>query len=108
MVVEIKRRFHLLEWSKVCKLKKEGGLGFRPLKLMNGALLGKWLWKLGDEFDGLWKKILNAKYRIHRNGQDPKMPRSCLSHLWRGIMSVKDDFHSFIHFRVGSGQFIWF
>lgn len=38
-----------------------GGLGFRPLKLMNQALLGKWLQRIGDQSDGLWKEILMSK-----------------------------------------------
>ena len=32
-----KKKFHLIKWSQVCKLKKEGGLGLRSLKEMNLA-----------------------------------------------------------------------
>lgn len=35
-----RNRIHLLNWSKICKSKKEG-LGIRPLKLVNEALFWK-------------------------------------------------------------------
>ena len=51
----------------VCKSKK-GGLGIRPIKSMNQALLAKLLGLLGDESDGLWKKVLFSKYDVVRDG----------------------------------------
>lgn len=39
----------LIGWRKVCTPMEHGGLGVRPLKAMNQALLCKWLWKFGDE-----------------------------------------------------------
>lgn len=38
------------------------------MKITNDALLGKWLWWVGDEHDGLWKQIILAKYSVHRDG----------------------------------------
>lgn len=35
------KKFHLVDWKSVCKAKEDGGLGFRPLKQMNEALLNK-------------------------------------------------------------------
>lgn len=43
------KKLPLSKWNKVCKPKREGGLGIRPLKLMTAALLGKWLWRLGED-----------------------------------------------------------
>ena len=63
-----KKIFHLKKWSQVCKPKKEGGLGIRPLKEMNLALLGKWLWRIGDDSHGLWKQVISSKYDISRDG----------------------------------------
>ena len=48
-----------------------GGLGIRPLKTINEALLGMWLWWLGDEQEGFWKQILFAKYDVQGDGWDP-------------------------------------
>lgn len=49
------KKIHLVDWESICKLKEEGGLGIRPLKKMNQALLGKWLWMIGDGSQGLWR-----------------------------------------------------
>lgn len=98
----------LLKWNKVCKPKREGGLGIRPLKLMNAALLGKWLWRLGDDCDGLWKQILMAKHDILRDGWDPQFPKPRHSGTWRGILTVKEDFVSMIRCRVCMGERIHF
>ena len=49
------KKNYLVDWGSICKPKEEGCLGIRPLKLMNQALLGKWLWRIGDEMDGLWR-----------------------------------------------------
>lgn len=44
----------------VCAPKRDGGLGFGPLRIMNQAPLGKCLWHVKEDLDGLWKQILVA------------------------------------------------
>lgn len=50
---ETKKKYHLVEWKKVCTPKIEGGLGLRLLRLINNALLGKWFWRIGDATNNL-------------------------------------------------------
>lgn len=45
-------------------------LGLKPLKIMNQALSGKWLWKLGEEQDSLWYMVVVAKYGGFKGGWD--------------------------------------
>ena len=71
---EEKNNFHLIKWVKVCISKEEGGLGIRPLKETNVALLGKWLWRIGDGTEGLWKQVIFSKYNISRDGWQVRNP----------------------------------
>lgn len=32
-----------------------GGLAIRNLRCLNEALLGKWMWRIGNERDVLWR-----------------------------------------------------
>jgi hypothetical protein len=41
--------------------KNSGGLGVLDLKVMNDALMTKWLWNI-ENSNGLWQKIINEKY----------------------------------------------
>ncbi|KAK1300868.1 hypothetical protein QJS10_CPB13g01356 [Acorus calamus] len=42
---ESRRAPHLVDWGTVCKPKKEGGMGVLDLRVMNRALLSKWVWR---------------------------------------------------------------
>lgn len=89
---DARKKIHLANWNSICQSKKYGGLGIKPLKLMNQAFLGKWLWRLRDGSDSLWRDIVLAKYKVGRNGWDTKRASYRHSSLWKGIMSVKDSF----------------
>jgi hypothetical protein len=57
-----------IKWDKICLNKEEGGLGVHRVKEFNLALLGKWCWRLLQETESLWFKVLASKYGI-RDGQ---------------------------------------
>ena len=104
----MENKFHLVDWKSVCKSKFEGGLGLRPVTLMNHALLGKWLWWLGNETEGLWRQLVLAKYGRIREGWEIKERNYKASTIWKGITSNNASFMKYIRYRVGSWEKIQF
>lgn len=102
-----KNKFHLIKWLQVSKPKKESGLGIRPLKEMDLALLGKWLWRI-DESQSLWKQVIFYKYGVCRGGWLIRAPLPRFSALWRGILTAKKMLFRQVRFRVGKGDNIYF
>ena len=60
--------------------KEKGGLGIRNLYITNRALLGKWIWRFGQEENSIWKDIIKLKYQVEVGGWFTKIPRG--SHGW--------------------------
>jgi hypothetical protein len=50
-----------VQWGKICRSKKKGGLGIKNLRKLNVRLLCKWWWALENE-EGLWQDIVRLKY----------------------------------------------
>ncbi|GKV09758.1 hypothetical protein SLEP1_g21207 [Rubroshorea leprosula] len=46
--------------------KDEGGLGVKNLGIFNVALLGKWRWRLLEEENALWRRVVEVKYKVNR------------------------------------------
>ena len=55
-------KLHLVGWDKVCAPLQNGGLGVRKLTTFNKALLGKWLWRFGNEETRLWRRVVALKF----------------------------------------------
>ncbi|GKV04738.1 hypothetical protein SLEP1_g16851 [Rubroshorea leprosula] len=77
-------------WFGDLTLNKKGGLGVRDLRKYNSALLGKWWARFEDNSEGLWKKILNAKYYNERRGVvgAGNIRRRRLSKVWEDIVKL--------------------
>lgn len=50
---------HLVVSNFICSLNEKGGLGIRKMMDMNIALVSRWLWWLGSDEEGLWKRVRN-------------------------------------------------
>ena len=55
---------HLVAWGKICKSKTEGGLGIRKSGDINKALIAKVGWRLVEDKESLWAKVLRSKYAV--------------------------------------------
>ncbi|KAK2397838.1 hypothetical protein QL285_059374 [Trifolium repens] len=86
-----KNKMCWVNWSDVCKPKKEGGLGIKDLRLMNCSLLSKWRWKLLLDGDDMWKRVIVAKYGTMATGKTNLAAEDFgggVSAWWRDICKV--------------------
>lgn len=84
---EDKFRYHMAKWDMVSRPKDQGGLGIINTRLMNDCLITKWIWKIFQEPDDLWFKIIKAKY-LGENGFF-RSNRTGGSQFWKGIQNVR-------------------
>lgn len=59
---EKKARYHKAKWEMVSRPRDQGGLGIIDTRTMNDCLLNKWIWKILQEPNELWFRLLKAKY----------------------------------------------
>lgn len=79
------------------------------IEKFNIVLLAKWKWRLGVKNEGLWNKILNAKYRSWRN-LNGNVTAKLVSWWWKGMSIVCGKgqngnwFDNIIEWGVGQGN----
>ena len=95
----------LVPWENVCSPLEAGGLGVKNLVHFNQALLGKWLWRFGQEGSHLWHRVIATKYGEGQGGWNSKVCRR--THgcgLWRGINDGWESFSNHLTLVVGDGS----
>ena len=83
-----KKKYHLVRWETMCKSKSKGGLGIKNIWKMNISLLSKWWWKLETE-DGLWQRIVKAKYLSSSSPIGAVKHRLYDSPLWSDLLKIR-------------------
>jgi hypothetical protein len=103
---QLKKKYHLVRWGKICKSKKKGGLGIKNLRKVNISLLCKWWWMLEKE-EGLWQEIIRMKY--------VKQTPICLipnrindSALWKDLLKIMYIYLRSREYKVRNGKSISF
>lgn len=99
------RKLHLVKWDVICRRKRNGGLGVKKLRIMNYALLVKWLWRFANESEALWRRIVEEKYGTDGLDWLSKQPKGTYGvSVWRGIMQRKEFFLQNFKFKVNNGH----
>lgn len=57
-----KCKYHMIRRADLYQPKDQGGLGISNTRMMNLALVSKWIWEISQNDDGLWTRILKTKY----------------------------------------------
>ena len=83
----LRKIYHLVKWSRICRSKKKGGLGVKDLRKQNISLLTKWWWKLETK-QGLWQDVIRAKY-FKKDTVTLVKTRFNYSPIWKAIMKAK-------------------
>lgn len=83
----IRKKYHLVNWHKVCAEKNNGGLGIKNLRVLNISLLCKWWWRLKNE-NGTWQEIIKKKYLQKKNIHNVSKNIGD-SPIWHDLLQVK-------------------
>ena len=81
-------KFHLVKWKELMVSKNTGGLGIRNLRKQNQSLMMKWLWKLANEDNMLWKEVIIAKYGMEDKWMSKMISTPYKCTVWRGIRNL--------------------
>lgn len=82
------RKCNLVAWDVVTRDKEHGGLGIKKLEHMNLAFLAKLGWRLINEDESTWAKIMRAKYTNDNPDPNTWLPKSHSSIAWKGILKT--------------------
>lgn len=100
-------RIYLVGWEKITKPKKLGGLEIRKAREANTSLLGRLVWRLHQNCDSLWVKVLTHKY-FHAD-KLLTVTRKSGSVTWNAIMKARFTLRDGFDFRLGDdNSSFWF
>lgn len=97
-----KRKYHIVRWEVICKIKKKGGLGIKDIRKMNICLLCKWWWKLENE-EGIWQEIVKAKY-LRKQVVGSVSHKLDDSPVWSDLLKVKNIYLKGRTVKIGKGD----
>lgn len=97
----------MLKWQALCRPKDYGGLGFIDTRLMNIALLGKWIVKLESNSKDMSCVVLRKKYLKDGNSF---FNSSAVGggQFWKGLHACKPWLQRFVEKDVGDGNHTFF
>ncbi|XP_060969565.1 uncharacterized protein LOC115713553 [Cannabis sativa] len=96
-------KIHWQSWQKLCKSKKDGGLGFRSLIHFNQALLAKQAWRIFKQPNSLVSKILEARYYPNSSFLNSALGHSP-SFVWRSICWGRELLQKGLISKIANGQ----
>ena len=96
-------KYHMIRWDQLCLPKNFGGIGILNTRLLNDALLLKWVWRiLAQRIGDLCYQLLRPKY-LHNKTLMNSKNRTC-SQFWKGIQTVKYKIRFGLGFKVHNGR----
>lgn len=98
-----KRKTHWMAWDKMVKAKSHGGIGFRDMRVFNQALLARQAWRLIDNPDSLFARVLKARYYPQGNIIDTVFIGKASS-TWQAIAYRLELLKKGMIWRIGTGD----
>lgn len=90
-------------WDKMCKHKKEGGMGFRKLHDFNMAMVAKQGWQILKFLTCLMAHVLKARYFRVGSFLEAKVGENP-SFIWRSVWQASSVIKQGYRWRIGNGQ----
>jgi hypothetical protein len=97
------RKVHWIGWDRMCKNKKQGGMGYRDYESFNQAFLAKQGWRLLTDPDSLCARVLKARYFKNSDFLSASCPNRA-STTWRGIIYGRKLLERGLIWRIGNGE----
>ncbi|CAL1408125.1 unnamed protein product [Linum trigynum] len=102
-----RKAIHWCNARELEKPKEEGGFGFKNFHLFNLVLIGKQVWRLFDNPDALWTKLLKGLYFPNYELFSATKGRKS-SWVWNGLCEAKEHMKSGLLRGIMSGEDSWF
>jgi len=97
------RKTHWVAWKNLCKLKCQGGLGFKDIESFNLAMLEKQVWRLLHNKDSLFYKVFKSKYFPNCSILDEGVKVKG-SYAWQNILKACRVVRLGSRWRIGDGK----
>lgn len=72
----------------VTREKEQGGLGIKKLEQMSLAFLAKIGWRLINDDDSTWARIMRTKYTNNNLDPDTWLPKANMSNAWKEVLKT--------------------
>ncbi|KAL8534351.1 hypothetical protein ACS0TY_010387 [Phlomoides rotata] len=96
-------RIHWIGWERLCKPKKDGGLGLRDLGDFNKAILAKQGWRLIQDDTSVLAQMLKARYFPRRQFRTITLGYGA-SYTWQSILEGHRLLEQGLFWIVGDGS----